>query len=307
MTGFLRLSRKFFEHSFWTEEHTFTKAEAWLDIIASARFESEPEKVVVGMKMIKINRGELRASIRFLARRWLWSKDKVSRFIKLLEDDTMIKRETRHGETVMIVLNYNKFNPVNLAICDSNEDTSNDTIKDKGETAIRTASGQEQGQTKELEEYKERKESLFRQRIFSVLEIFYFKNFRNPVAVCNAFFNHYEGVGWKNARGLEIENVESVAENWENKTTEGLNCPVPLLIKWRVMFGILKNNTEHANLFLLIRPAKLENGTLIIRGKKKDIENIENNKILLKAWQNALFMSFGKVTIQYELDKTIAA
>ncbi|WP_163322984.1 hypothetical protein [Draconibacterium mangrovi] len=153
---------------------------------------------------------------------------------------------------------------------------------------------------------KNNKNSLFRQRFFSVLEIFYFKNFNNPIAVTNAFFNHYEGVGWKNARGLDIESVESVAENWENKTTEGANCPEQLLTKWKVMFGILKNNTDHYNKFLLIRPAKLENKTFVIRGKQKDIEAIEADKELLKVWRNALFMTFGKLTIQYELDKQLA-
>nr|WP_319571670.1 hypothetical protein [uncultured Draconibacterium sp.] len=154
---------------------------------------------------------------------------------------------------------------------------------------------------------KNEKNSLFRQRFFSVLEIFYFKNFKNPIAVTNAFFNHYEGVGWKNASGLDIENVESVAENWENKTTEGINCPDNLLAKWKVMFGILKNNIDHYNKFLLIRPAKLENKTLLIRGKQKDIAAIEADKELLQVWRNALFMTFGKLTIQYELDKQIIA
>lgn len=303
MAGFIRLSRKYFEHNFWTEQRTFSPAEAWLDLIALARFESEPEKLLIKMKMIRINRGELRASVRFLAHRWSWSKDKVSRFIKLLIEDTMISRETRHGETILIILNYNKFNPVGNILCDTDKDADKDTK----ETETGHQQGQAQGQTKEREEYKESKESLFRQRFFSVLEIFYFKNFKNPVAVANAFFNHYEGVGWKNARGLDIENVESVAENWDNKTTEGTNCPNDLLIKWRVMFGIIRNNSDKQNMFLLVRPVKIENKTLFVRGKLKDIEAIENDEELKKVWKNALFMSFGKVSIQYEIDKQVAA
>ncbi|WP_372650843.1 hypothetical protein [Draconibacterium sp.] len=307
MAGFIRLSRKYFEHNFWTEQRTFSPAEAWLDLIASARFESEPEKLLIRMKMIKINRGELRASVRFLAHRWGWSKDKVSRFLKLLAEDTMISRDKRHGETVIIILNYNKFNPANTEQRDSDKDSN----KDEKETEVRTETGQQQGhaqgQTKEYKEIEESKESLFRQRFFPVLEIFYFKNFKNPVSVTNAFFNHYSGVGWKNSRGLPIENVDSVAENWDNKTTEGINCPPHLLVKWKVMYGILKNNTDHYTRFLLIRPAKLENNTLVIRGKQKDIAEIENDKALLAVWRNALRMSFGKVNISYELDKQAIA
>lgn len=302
MEGFLRLSRKYFKHSFWTENRVFSPAEAWLDIIQHARFDSKPEKLLIRMKMIVINRGELRASVRFLALRWSWSKDKVSRFLNLLEQDTMISREMRHGEPVITVLNYNNFNPVVLENCDSSNDSNNDTGKDTNGTAIRTEAGHQQGQTKESKEYKESKESLFRQRFFLILEIFYFKNYKNPVSVTKAFYNHYEGIGWKNSRGLDIENIESVAENWDNKTTHGVNCPPALLVKWKVMFGMLKNETPEYTKFLLVRPAKLENGILIIRGSMKDIQEIENNTALLAVWRKAIRFTYGEVKLQYEPD-----
>jgi len=270
MAGFIRLSRKYFEHNLWTEVRVFSPAEAWLDLIASARFESEPEKLLIKMKMIKINRGELRASTRFLARRWSWSKDKVSRFLKLLVEDTMISREVRHGESIIIVLNYNKFNPISSDFCDSDNDTS----KDRGETATRTEARQQQGQTKEREEYKERKESLYRQKFFQVLEIFYFRNFNRPINVTNHFYRHYEAINWVNGQRVEITNIEAVAGNWENKITEGVNCPANLLIRWENIYNFFKSQkltvgeTEIHKLLLAVRPAILENGKLRLRGKK---------------------------------------
>ncbi len=129
MSGYIPLSRSFFDHPFWQDDRSLSLAEAWLDLIQSARFEVAPDKVLIKMKVIEISRGELRASIRFLANRWKWSKNKVSRFISLLESEQMIRREVRQGETVVTILNYNKFNPLKKEPKDSSEDSNEDTAK----------------------------------------------------------------------------------------------------------------------------------------------------------------------------------
>lgn len=301
MSGYIRLSRKFFKHPYWKQKRRFSPAEAWLDLIATARYDKEPEKIFDKMKIIEINRGELRASQRFLANRWCWSIGKVNRFIDVLKNESMITVNNEHNETVITILNYNKFNPSEKTEWNTNGTPIDTPLNTGNGTPIGTLSEHQQIQTKES--IKESiKESFFRQRFFLILEIFYFKNFKNPVSVTKAFYNHYEGIGWKNARGLDIENITSVAENWENKTTQGTNCPPHLLIKWKVMFGILKNNTPLFNQFLLVRPAKLENGILTIRGNWKDIKEIDDNNQLREVWKNALNITFGKVKIEYQPD-----
>lgn len=229
-------------------------------------------------------------------RKMTYNENQTKKAMKALREAGRITTSKELGGVLITICNYSIYqNPKNYER--TKERTNGETTKEPINNHTPPSNN------KNEEEIKERKNSLFRQRFFSVLEIFYFKNYKNPFAVTNSFFNHYEGVGWKNARGLDIENVESVAENWNNKTTEGINCPIPLLIKWKVMFGIIRNNTEHYAKFLLIRPAKLENNILIIRGKQKDIESIEADEQLLKTWQNSLFLAFGKVKIKYELDK----
>lgn len=109
-SGYVRLSRKFFKHSFWKESRIYSPAEAWLDLISSARFEEEPERLLVNLKIVNINRGELRASQRYLANRWRWSLSKVNGFIKLLLDERMIERRTEHSETIIIIKNYEVYN-----------------------------------------------------------------------------------------------------------------------------------------------------------------------------------------------------
>jgi hypothetical protein len=62
------------------------------------------------MKIVNINRGELRASQRFLAQRWRWSLSRVNGFIKLLLDERMIERRTEHSETIIVIKNYEVYN-----------------------------------------------------------------------------------------------------------------------------------------------------------------------------------------------------
>lgn len=289
MEGWIKLHRKALNHWLYNENRPKTKREAWEDMLLMCNHEDK--KLLIQGELVECKRGQSVMSLTSWAKTFKWTIQQVRTFFNLLVKDSMINKEGLSKTTRITICNY-------------------DTYQHKQQTDNKQITNNQQTDNKQIttnKNEKKEKNSLFRQRFFSVLEIFYFKNFKNPVAVTNVFFNHYEGVGWKNSRGLDIENVESVAENWDNKTTEGFNCPVPLLIKWNVMFGILRNNTAHYPKFLLIHPAKLENKTLIIRGKQKDIESIESDKELLEIWKSALFMAFGKVNIQYELKKQIAA
>lgn len=143
-SGYVRLSRKFFKHSFWKESRIYSPAEAWLDLISSARFEEEPERLLVNLKIVNINRGELRASQRYLANRWRWSLSKVNGFIKLLLDERMIERRTEHSETIIIIKNYEVYN-VSEKRKSEQEPNDNETLPE---------------QTKERKEREEIKESI---------------------------------------------------------------------------------------------------------------------------------------------------
>lgn len=109
-TGFLMINRRFFNHAFWKEERTFSKCEAWLDMIQLARFEQSEANELIKGKLIKWNRGEFPGSVRFLAERWNWGRTKVAEFMKLLEEELMITRRTDQGETIISLCNYEDYN-----------------------------------------------------------------------------------------------------------------------------------------------------------------------------------------------------
>lgn len=107
MSGFIKIQRKFFDHPLWQEDRKFSRAEAWIDLIRSAAF--KPTQRIVRGKFIELDEGELIASLRFLAKRWRWKKDAVSSFLTSLESQTMTRRETRQGETVITLCNYKSY------------------------------------------------------------------------------------------------------------------------------------------------------------------------------------------------------
>jgi hypothetical protein len=167
--GYIRLSRKFFNHPYWKEKRVYSPAEAWLDLISSARFEPKPERIHVRMNFIEINRGELRASQRFLSERWGWSLGKVNRFLKTLELETMIERIQKHSETIIIIKNYEKYNPLKDNANEQELNTSENTDENESDTGAE----HQQVQTKERRIKGNKEEEGKEGKIYSEIIDFY--------------------------------------------------------------------------------------------------------------------------------------
>lgn len=122
--GYIKLSRKFFANDMWKEARTFSECEAWLDLIQSARFEATPRKVSIGGREVSYTRSQYPASIRFLAKKWLWTERKVRSFLSKLKKEGMISTECQQGMNVITITNYDKYNGKRQ---ESGNDTANDT------------------------------------------------------------------------------------------------------------------------------------------------------------------------------------
>jgi hypothetical protein len=110
LTNFIPINRDLFDHHLWNEEREYSRFEAWVYLIKEARFEDS--KVLDRGRLVEIKRGQVYASIRFLAEVFSWSRKRVETFIKLLENDKMIIRETHKetGQNVITLSNYDKYN-----------------------------------------------------------------------------------------------------------------------------------------------------------------------------------------------------
>jgi len=109
-SGYIKLWRKIKAHPFWQDGRTFSRFEAWMDMLMSANgvkktvpFRDEP---------IVVNRGSLLTSEVKLAERWGWSRNRTRRFLALCVKDGMIVNQKRHSRCSLItIVNYGAYNP----------------------------------------------------------------------------------------------------------------------------------------------------------------------------------------------------
>lgn len=172
LNNYIPINRRIFEHALWTEDRPKSKFEAWIDLIRSARFEDGEASALIGGRIVKWNRGEFPASLRFLAERWKWSKNKVDDFIKLLENDGMIARRTAKGtsQNIITLCNYDSYN-INGKIKGQQKGQAGDS---EG-----TAEGQVGDKIKKVNKEKKEEDIPTPTRIFSDQEKESFVKFQN--------------------------------------------------------------------------------------------------------------------------------
>ena len=104
--GWIRLHRKIEDNFLWSLE-PFTKAQAWIDILLCANHKDGIMQI--RGNVIPIKRGQLGFSELTLMKRWMWSKCRVRRFLKLLEtEQQIIQQKDRFITTIITVLNYDR-------------------------------------------------------------------------------------------------------------------------------------------------------------------------------------------------------
>lgn len=104
--GWISLHRKIKKHWLW-KDRPFTKGQAWIDILLECNHEGQ--KINIGNEILICNRGESIKSLKTWAKSWGWTISKVRRFLKLLENDSMIELKTAHNTTHLKVCNYESY------------------------------------------------------------------------------------------------------------------------------------------------------------------------------------------------------
>ena len=102
--GWIKLNRQIQEHWIWSDPE---KLKAWIDLLLLANHETK--KVEMRDGLVSIKRGQFVTSIEKLSKRWGWSKNRVYRFLSLLESDNMIQRNANRYRTTVSIVNYSKF------------------------------------------------------------------------------------------------------------------------------------------------------------------------------------------------------
>jgi hypothetical protein len=103
MAGTVNIARDLWDDPTFKDSE-ISQREAWIRLICEASW--KPRSKRVGDYVVDLQRGQLAASTRFLAKAWMWSEAKVRRFLDKLEDQRRISRDTGAGVTVITICKY---------------------------------------------------------------------------------------------------------------------------------------------------------------------------------------------------------
>lgn len=132
--NWIKLNRKIFNNNLWEDKEPFDKRSAWIDLLLLANHKDH--KIIHNGRIIVAKRGDVNRSMHWLADRWHWSFKKVLRFLKLLEGDGAVTRNSTTDGTIITIINYNKYQNQGTT-----NGTSNDTTDDTSSGTSRALAG----------------------------------------------------------------------------------------------------------------------------------------------------------------------
>ncbi len=105
MAGWIKISREIASHWLWQDAD---RLKWWLDLLFLAAWEDK--QVLHDSHLFVLRRGQIIASISFLSERWGKSRPTIIKFLRLLEEEGMIKRSTVYRQTsILTICNYEKY------------------------------------------------------------------------------------------------------------------------------------------------------------------------------------------------------
>lgn len=106
MSGTVNIARALLKHEAFKDQ-PFTEREAFMWLVMEASWKERVKRV--GNVTVTLERGQLAASVRFMAEAWQWEKSTVDRFLQRLKKRDMIGTDSGTGVNVITVCNYNEY------------------------------------------------------------------------------------------------------------------------------------------------------------------------------------------------------
>ena len=106
MTGTVNIARDIW-HDAAFKDQPFTEREAFIWLVMEASWKDREKRV--GNVAVSLKRGQLVASVRFMADAWKWPKSTVDRFLKRLEKRDMIGTASGTGLNVVTIRKYDEY------------------------------------------------------------------------------------------------------------------------------------------------------------------------------------------------------
>lgn len=104
MAGWIKVYRDLADH--WLAKHP-EKLGWWVLLLLEV--EHEDKKIIVGNQLIEVKRGQVVASLTYLAKLWQTSKKTADRFVSLLIEDQMLTRNVTRNVSILTICNYESY------------------------------------------------------------------------------------------------------------------------------------------------------------------------------------------------------
>ena len=117
----------FFDESL--DDGKYSRREAFLDLVQRASYDPEKTIIIKGARVI-IKRGQLPFSLRKLADKWGWGKDKVAKTLEDFQAERRIDIFKDSLTSIISIVNYDMFQGGADTTADTEADTTADTNKD---------------------------------------------------------------------------------------------------------------------------------------------------------------------------------
>lgn len=107
-SGWICLHRKIQDCMIWDNKEKFDCRSAWIDLLLLANHEDK--KTIFDGAAVVVKRGQRITSIRKLAERWHWGIERTTKYLRLLESEGMIIKESDKRRTLLTIVNYSFYN-----------------------------------------------------------------------------------------------------------------------------------------------------------------------------------------------------
>lgn len=152
--GWIKLHRKILDCWIW-QDKPYDKARAWVDLLLLAMHHDK--KILIDEKIVVISRGSFLTSIVKLSDRWGWSRNKVSRYLQLLENEQMLNTKRTPKGTLVTIVKYEDYQ-----IFDSEDETTHRTTHEASVVTAYEAPSEttNESQNKNIKNYKNEKNNI---------------------------------------------------------------------------------------------------------------------------------------------------
>ena len=129
--GWIKLHRKILDCFIW-QDKPYDKARAWIDLLLIAMHHDK--KMLIDDEVVMIQRGSFMTSIVKLADRWGWSRNKVVRYLDMLESEHMLNTKRTPKGTLVTIVKYDDYQLSDMSCEATNESADESTNETSNES-----------------------------------------------------------------------------------------------------------------------------------------------------------------------------